>query len=379
MSDPSAIRPFPGLRQFRTDEAHLFFGREGQCDAVVRKLASRRFLAVVGASGGGKSSLVRAGLLPSLIGGYLAEAGSYWRFATMRPGSDPVTRLSEALAAAGLGKGTLPDQLRTDPGAIAKSFQAALDSGSVRPGSNLLILADQFEELFRYDVHKANAGADRDEKAIFAQHLIECSRQRKQPIYVVLTMRSEFLGDCARFRELPEQINEGQYLVPRLTREERRAAIEGPIGVAGGTIAPKLVQRLLNDFGDEPDQLPVMQHALMRTWSHWLGKGGSTNPELRDDPVDVDDYVAIGGLEKALSIHAQEAFAEASKAVGPGGAEIVKRTFLLLRTRDERGREVRRPTTICRDHGGHRGVAGRRSKSRCVLQRPGPHVSDCLR
>ncbi len=159
-------------------------------------------------------------------------------------------------------------------------------------------------------------------------------------------MRSEFLGDCARFRELPEQINEGQYLVPRLTREERRAAIEGPIGVAGGTIAPKLVQRLLNDFGDEPDQLPVMQHALMRTWSHWLGKGGATDPELRDDPVDVEDYIAIGGLERALSIHAQEAFTEASKEVGPGGAEIVKRTFLLLRNRDERGREVRRPTTI---------------------------------
>src|SRR6476469_6674975 len=106
MSDASAIRPFPGLRQFRTDEAHLFFGRQGQSDAVVRKLANRRFLAVVGASGGGKSSLVQAGLLPALVGGYLADAGSCWRFATMRPGSDPVVRLSEALHAAGLGTGT---------------------------------------------------------------------------------------------------------------------------------------------------------------------------------------------------------------------------------------------------------------------------------
>ncbi len=199
MSDQSAIRPFPGLRQFRTDEAHLFFGREGQCDAVVRKLATRRFLAVVGASGGGKSSLVRAGLLPALIGGYLAEAGSYWRFATMRPGSDPVTRLSEALAAAGLGNGTLPDQLRTDPGAIAKSFEAALQAGSVRAGSNLLIVADQFEELFRYDVHKTNAGADRDEKAIFAQHLIECSRQRKAPD---LRRAHDAFGVSGRLRSL---------------------------------------------------------------------------------------------------------------------------------------------------------------------------------
>ncbi len=233
-----------------------------------------------------------------------------------------------------------------DRSGISNSFEKALQSGTIRPGSNLLVLADQFEELFRYDVHKGNPGADRDEKAIFAQHLIECCRQRKTPIYVVLTMRSEFLGDCARFRELPEQINEGQYLVPRLTREERRAAIEGPIGVAGAAITPKLVQRLLNDFGDDPDQLPVMQHALMRTWSYWLAKREPHDPEAREDPLDVSDYVAIGGLENALSIHAQEAFTEACKVVPDGGADIVKRTFLLLRTRDEKGREVRRPTTI---------------------------------
>ena len=82
-------------------------------------------------------------------------------------------------------------------------------------------------------------------------------------------MRSDFLGDCAIFWELPEAINEGQYLIPRLTREQRRQAITGPIAVCGGQITPRLVNRLLNDMGDNPDQLPILQHALMRTWSKW--------------------------------------------------------------------------------------------------------------
>src|SRR5262245_24726374 len=96
------LRPFPGLRPFRMDEAHLFFGREGQSDELVRKLASHRFLAVVGGSGGGKSSLVKAGLLPTLLAGYLGEAGAHWRFAEFHPGHDPLGSLATALSAVGL-------------------------------------------------------------------------------------------------------------------------------------------------------------------------------------------------------------------------------------------------------------------------------------
>ena len=92
-------------------------------------------------------------------------------------------------------------------------------------------------------------------------------------------MRSDYLGDCAEFRDLPETLNDCQYLVPRLTREQRKEAIEAPLGRV--EIAPNLVQRLLNDAGDEPDQLPILQHALMRTWNHWrrripIRSGGSS-------------------------------------------------------------------------------------------------------
>ena len=99
--------------------------------------------------------------------------------------------------------------------------------------------------------------------------LLEVREQATCPISVVLTMRSDFLGDCAQFPGLAEAINAGQYLVPRLTRDERRAAISGPIGVGGAEIAPVLLTRLVNDVGDNPDQLSILQHALNRTWAHW--------------------------------------------------------------------------------------------------------------
>ena len=101
--------------------------------------------------------------------------------------------------------------------------------------------------------------------------LLEAAKS-EYPIYVVLTMRSDFLGDCARFPGLPEAVNEGQFLIPRLTREERRAAISGPIAVGGGEISPVLLTRLVNDVGDNPDQLSILQHALNRTWAQWQSR-----------------------------------------------------------------------------------------------------------
>ena len=105
------------------------------------------------------------------------------------------------------------------------------------------------------------------------QLLIEATRDDEAPVDVVLTMRSDFLGDCSQFRELPEAINQGLYLVPRLTRSQLREAITAPAAVGGATLSPRLVQRLLNDAGTDPDMLPVVQHAMMRTWDIWARDG----------------------------------------------------------------------------------------------------------
>jgi Flp pilus assembly protein TadD len=332
-----ARAPFPGLRSFSREESELFFGREGQSDELARKLGHARFVAVVGTSGSGKSSLVRAGLLPSLESGCLVKAGSNWRIVDMRPGNRPFDSLAAALDVAQICETPAdPAVLRGSSLALLDFARQAYEQKRIDAEENLLVLVDQFEELFRYP---ARGMDERDEKAAFVKLLLEVSKQRAYPVYVVITMRSDFLGDCARFRDLPDTINAGQYLVPRMTRDQRREAIEGPIHMTAAAITPRLVQRILNDVGEDPDQLPLMQHALMRTWYHWRSQAASK-------AIDIEDYIAIGTLENALSRHADDAYTEACTKLPQRGGQIVKRIFQRLRERDASGRETRRPTSL---------------------------------
>ena len=246
--------PFPGLRPFETNEYRLFFGREGQADELISRLQRSRFLAVVGTSGSGKSSLIRAGLMPALRGGMMAGAGSGWRIAVMRPGGNPIGNLAielvkkEVLAEAGAGldadeaEAVIDATLRGGSLGIVEVAR----QGRLRPNEKLLIVVDQFEELFRFRAAR-EATSTADEASAFVKLLLEASKQRELSIYIVLTMRSDFLGDCAQFQGLPEAINEGQYLIPRMTRDERRFAVTGPVGVTRGKISEPLVNRLLND------------------------------------------------------------------------------------------------------------------------------------
>jgi uncharacterized RDD family membrane protein YckC len=339
--------PFPGLRPFRTDEEHLFFGRENQVDRMIDKLAAHRFLAVVGTSGSGKSSLVNCGLRPALHRGNMVSAGAEWRMAQCRPGSDPIGQLARALAAPGV----LFDQPMTGALSAEALVDATLRRGSLGlvdmveqadlpSGTQLLLVVDQFEELFRFRAlaqTAKDAFGPAEDTIAFVRLLLEAHAPCEVPIHVVLTMRSDFLGDCAQFQGLPEAINEGQYLVPRLTREEIRAAITGPVGVGGGEISPVLVTRLLNDVGDNPDQLSILQHALNRTWAHWENEGPSRGP------LDLPHYEASGGMAHALDRHAEEAYAE---LVGAEQQRLGERVFKALTDKGTDPRGIRRPTRL---------------------------------
>lgn len=335
--------PFPGLRPFETDEYRLFFGRDGQSDELLARLGRTRFLAVVGTSGSGKSSLVRAGLLPAMRGGLMAGAGSSWRIAVIRPGHDPIGNLACTLAESDV----LPGAGGGLDGAEAEAvIEATLRSGSLglvdaarrarlEEHENLLVVVDQFEELFRFRGARASTSTG-DDASAFVKLLLEAARQRELPVYVVLTMRSDFLGDCSQFQGLPEAINDGQYLIPRMTRDERRVAITGPVAVARGRLAQPLVNRLLNDVGDNPDQLPILQHALMRTWDFWKQN------RLDGEPIGVGDYEAIGTMSDALSRHADEAFNELDERQ----KKIAERMFKALTEKGADNREIRRPARL---------------------------------
>ena len=334
------INPFPGLRPFEPDEDHLFFGRENEVDELLRRLRSNRFLSIVGTSGCGKSSLIRCGLIPSLYGGSMAKAGSSWRVSIFRPGEDPIGHLATALAprdVIGTTEGTLGCVLID--AALRRGTRGLIDAvqlARIPPGDNVLVVVDQFEELFRFERSRQHPRA-RDEAIAFVKLLLDASGQTDVPIYVVLTMRSDFIGDCMEYPGLPEAFNASQYLVPRLTRDELRSAITGPVAVAGGEIAPRLVQRLLNDVGNDQDRLPVLQHALMRTWDFWARR-----PEPRG-PIDLADYEAVGSLRDALSRHAEEAYLETGSDRARLIAERIFRAMTDL-VADPRG--VRRPCSV---------------------------------
>ena len=332
---PFSSAPFPGLRPFETEEQDIFFGREAQTDQLLTKLQNSRILAVVGPSGCGKSSLVRAGLIACLETGMMASAGSRWRVVTMRPGRSPIGSLARRLAPEGGGTPEAPTESQL-------SIEAALRRGPlglidcVRESAptdprKLLLLVDQFEELFRFRVEQSA-----DEADAFVDLLLASARQHEVPIYVVLTMRSDFLGQCALFHGLPEAISESQYLTPRLTREECARAIVGPARVFGGEVEGALVHRLLNDLGPDSDQLPVMQHVLMRLWSIKR----KYQPEGRI-VLAVDGYEAIGGLSRALSRHADEALLELSER----GQALSRVLFQRISSRTAGQLDTRSPAT----------------------------------
>ena len=304
------FNPFPGLRPFGIEESHLFFGREGQSDEVLDKLARNRFCAVIGASGSGKSSLMYCGLTPILHGGFLTETGSKWKIIVTRPGGGPILNLAESLVKADKSQDK-NDEERYFKQAITASVLRSSSLGLVDAikqlqfsnEENILLMVDQFEELFRFKSLKGGTQA-LNESLAFVRLLLEAVRQNQLPVYIVLTMRSDFIGECAQFQELTTLINESHYLIPQMTREDFQKAIIGPVAVGGGKITPRLVHQLLNDVGDNPDQLPILQHALMRTWDYW------TSHKKENEPLDIVDYEAIGRMEKALSLHANEAYDE---------------------------------------------------------------------
>lgn len=342
MSDRSPRSPYPGLRPFRDDEVVYFFGRERQVDEMIDGLAANRFLAVIGTSGCGKSSLVNCGLIPALHRGLLTGAGTNWRIARFRPGARPVHSLARCLSRKGLlfddWESTLSltdvvsSTLRLGRAGLVDIFQQSRLSDV-----NLLVIVDQFEEIFRYRVKGGrDDGALATEARELVNLLLESVRHSDVPIFVVITMRSDFLGDCTEFPELPETINAGQYLVPRMTRSERRLAIEAPARLVGTEVSPVLVTRLLNDVGDDPDQLSILQHALNRTFCHWQDTGAK-------GPLEVENYNAIGTVSRALNDHAEEVYSELSSDADRTACEKIFKA-LTDRVNDPRG--VRRPTTF---------------------------------
>ncbi len=331
------FNPFPGLRPFSPEESDLFFGREEESREVMEKLMRNRFITVTGASGTGKSSLVCCGVLPK-IRDFEQTDSSFWRIIMFRPGSDPFSNLGNAvaehIAETGLEK-IVPDRIlidmHLDPDGITKTLKKYL----IKNNEKVLLVIDQFEELFRYST--LSAGSDKSVLASeFVEKMVKAVSQPAGNIFTIISMRSDYIAECAHYQGLTQLINKSNYLVPHMSRKNYRQVIEGPVKYAGASIDPKLVEMILNDIGDRSDQLPVLQHALMRTWTYWQ--------ELDDTgrPVGQTDYDSVGTMSDAMSRHANEAFEELDQR----GREVCEKLFRTITEKGTDNKGIRRPSSV---------------------------------
>lgn len=336
--------PYPGLRPFEAEDAPLFFGREAQVNALLRQLEDHRFVAVVGSSGSGKSSLVRAGLLPAVGEGFLLGTTD-WRVLLMRPGQYPYQGLARVLSEDTRPHGDTPVAPAAEATATAgetrtvaalrstdRGLLLALADATIGPDCKVMVVVDQFEELFgfRRTAAKREEVISRDEAAGFVRLLLRSCSDPEGRVWVVLTMRSDFIGDCEAFLGLPEAVSRSQFLVPRLDRSQMEEAIARPGEVNGAAFRPftfeeGLVNSIINDAGDRPDQLPLMQHALMRTWKLAVRRAGGDGAGFQ---LKHEDYGMAGGIGNALSRHADLAWEEIKG--DPKKARIARQLFLQL-------------------------------------------------
>ncbi|MBA4159645.1 MAG: TIR domain-containing protein [Gemmatimonadetes bacterium] len=325
---PPGTPPFRGLEYFDVEHAHLFFGRDADMQELLEKLRADRFLAVVGASGSGKSSLVRAGLIPMLHRGRFQDGGSWpasWRIAICRPGNRPLRALASALP--DLDPEMPPAERIRTIGECARQLEQGTEgleacvAALVPRGNRTLLLVDQFEEVFTLT-------SAPEERRHFINTLLGITESAgDRPVHVLITLRADFYSRCWEHPELPGRIAQNQHAARPLQRAQLREVIEKPLAMAGASFESGLVDRILNEAGDEPGSLPLVEHALLQLWERRQGK-----------VLTHAAYEEIGGVSGALAHHADEVFARLSE----DERQIAQKIFLRLTHPGEGTEDTRR-------------------------------------
>jgi hypothetical protein len=399
MFETEQICPYTGLRSFTEEESLYFKGREDDIDQATEQLQRNKFLMLTGASGDGKSSLIYAGIIPNARAGFLKSKYTQWCVADFRPERTPFNNLCKAIARqldipnaytvqAELNHGfsAIVDLYKnskryTDTSSIA--WQVADDAGRAvlkREAANLIILVDQFEEFFTNpeNYHKGVPSSDAN---LVLNLLLETARialDEDLPIYVVFTMRSDYIGQCAAFRGLPEYIGFSQFFVPRLNRTQLQQVIEEPAVLSGNRITRRLTERLIHDLTEGVDQLPIVQHALNQIWHaadngkeemdliHYAMVGGMPVNELPDEqvdrfkqwfeglPPDIKACYHEPNLQNVLDTHTNKLYEQAEEyylqktgnPISDADAKNIIRTAFICLTKIDQSRAVRNRMTL---------------------------------
>lgn len=314
--------PYQGLQAFDEEHADMFFGRGADVQRVLEKFKAADFLAVVGASGSGKSSLVRAGVVPKFRSKAVRN-GNNRIVRVFRPGSSPLTEAASQIAYihSPLAMGQLIDDMRNDPRALHHAITLAL--ADTRGNSELLIVVDQFEELY-------TICQDDEERNRFIDNLLTASFEGSRT-KVLVTMRADFYSQAASHPELAQRLASNQYLLGPMGRASLREVIESPARLAGLEFEPRLVDAILDDVADEPGSLPLLQHALLELW---LRRSGPL--------LTLKGYRDAGGVVGALSTRADSIFSE----LNTEQQSIVRRIMVRLTQLGDETEDTRRRATL---------------------------------
>lgn len=291
--------PYVGLRPFERSDAARFFGRDAATQELVELLERHRAVAVVGPSGSGKSSLVRAGLLPALATGAIVDADT-WPIVVMTPGRQPVTALARALLDVTDGGkreepadpdavADLADRLGRRPETLADTLEDRLEAAGADARARVVLVIDQAEELFTI--------AAPDPAEAFLSALATAVRRADGRLRPVLTLRADFYDRAAANPDMAHLLSRSQLVVPPLTGDEVEAAVVGPVRRIGGGLELGVLGRLLDEAAGQPGVLPLLQHVLWESWQHREG-----------DMLTAAAYERVGGLRGALARHAEETY-----------------------------------------------------------------------
>ncbi|MFP8961997.1 hypothetical protein ACLIYP_15790 [Streptomyces nanhaiensis] len=289
-TEDGADAPYPGLRRFQPEDEKRFFGREQLTGDLVRLVGEGRFTAVVGASGSGKSSLLRAGLIPALRSGTAAVRPAAVRVFT--PGPHP---------------------MRDHPRLLTPASHA--------PDADTVVVVDQFEEVF-------TLCRDPGERREFIGLLLAARRPRSR-LRVVVAVRADFFGHCAGHPDLADALRDATLLVGPMTPAQLRRAIVRPAADAGLIVERALTARLVDEATGEPGGLPLMSHALLETWRRRRGRA-----------LTLAAYEAAGGIRGAIAQTAEALYTR----LDPEQAAAARRVLLRLVNPGEGAPDTRRPT-----------------------------------
>ncbi len=308
--------PYKGLRAFTETDAVDFHGRDALIDELLRTMAHNRLVAVVGPSGSGKSSVVRAGLIPALRSGGLAGSGG-WLITDMFPGSHPFEELAGALRRVAIED---PPDLIDD--LVADEFGLLRVCKQILPADNnyLVLVIDQFEEVF-------SLVESEETRRLFLESLAVVAADQRSQVRVLVTVRADFFDRPLQYERFAESLKAGLVTVSPPSREGLAQAVAAPARRVGIEIEPGLVNLIVRDVQGQPGGLPLLQYALTELFAARQG-----------DLLTIDAYNATGGVQGALGRRAEEIFA----ALPPGGRDAAEQVFLRLVTVDETGAVGRR-------------------------------------